>query len=66
MTINNYSPAVVEYIAKGGVIKVCKPQGYIKALTYNYGKTASSKSFSKWTQAKSTTLKNAGYAKGRM
>ena len=64
--MTNYSPAVLEYLAKGGVIKVCKPQGYIKELTYNYGKTASSKSFSKWTQAKSTTLKNSGYAKGRV
>ena len=64
--MTNYSPAVLEYHAKGGVITVCKPQGYIKGLTYNYGKTASSKSFSKWTQAKSTTLKNAGYAKGRV
>jgi len=62
----NYSKEQIEWIANGGVVKVGKPQGYIKALTYNYGKTASSKSFSKWTQAKSTTLKNAGYAKGRV
>jgi len=62
----NYSKEQIEWIKNGGVITVGKPQKKLKQLTYNYGKTASSKSFSKWTQAKSTTLKNAGYAKGRV
>ena len=62
--MTNYSPAVLEYLAKGGVIKVCKPQGYTKGLTYNYGKTAGSKTNSKWgNTAYELNLINAGWSK---
>jgi len=60
----NYSKEQIEWIKNGGVVKVGKPQKSKKELTYNYGKTAGSKTNSKWgNTAYELNMINAGWSK---
>ena len=59
-----YDKLIKEFEKEFGVTK-CPPGKENKALMYDYGKTAKSKSFSKWNQGKAITLRASGYGTAR-